>query len=371
MNFEHTEDRRMLADSLSRFLADRYPIETRHKAAASEAGFDPKIWEGLAELGVIGALIAEEDGGFGGKGFDIAVVFEELGKRLVVEPVLATGVLGAGLIAALGSDAQKAMLEEVVAGAKKLTLAHGEPEGRYDPAHVTVKAAGGKLTGRKAVVPNAATADLMIVSARTSGAETDEDGISLYLVDPKGAGVSIREVPSVDGGRVADVTLEGAAGELLGAEGKAFPALELVMARATVALCAEALGAMQAAQALTLDYVKQRKQFGRPIGTFQVLQHRLVDCGIEIEQARSAIINAAGHLEGDRRTREKFVSAAKNLIGRAGRHVAEEAIQIHGGIGMTWEYAVGHFAKRIIMIDHQMGDADHHLERFIRLSRAA
>ena len=371
MNFEHTDDRRMLADSLSRFLGDRYPIETRHKAAASEAGFDAKIWEGLAELGVIGALIAEDDGGFGGKGFDIAVVFEELGKRLVVEPVLATGVLGAGLVAALGSDAQKAMLEEVIAGTKRLTLAHAEPDSRYDPAHVTVTAKGGKLSGRKAVVPNAASADLLIVSARTSGADTDSDGISLFLVDPKGAGVTIREVPSVDGGRVADVTLDGAAGEPLGPEGGAFVTLEMVMARATVALCAEALGAMQTAQAMTLDYVKQRKQFGRAIGTFQVLQHRLVDCGIEIEQARSALINAAGHLEADRVSREKFASAAKNLIGRAGRQVAEEAIQIHGGIAMTWEYAVGHFAKRIIMIDHQMGDADHHLERFIKLSRAA
>ncbi|MEO0681958.1 MAG: acyl-CoA dehydrogenase family protein, partial [Pseudomonadota bacterium] len=174
-----------------------------------------------------------------------------------------------------------------------------------------------------------------------------------------------------DGGRVAEITLDGAPGELLGEAGKAFETLEKTLALATVALCAEALGAMAVAHEMTVDYAKQRKQFGRPIGAFQALQHRLVDMSIEIEQARSAVINAAGRMEGDRAERELYVSAAKNMIGRAGKHVAEEAIQIHGGIGMTWEYAVGHYAKRIIMIDHVLGDADHHLERFIKLSRAA
>ena len=263
------------------------------------------------------------------------------------------------------------MLEEVVAGAKKLALAHGEPDSRYDLAHVSTTSEGGKLTGRKAVVLNAGAADMLVVSARTSGAAGDESGISLYLVDPKGAGVTMRETPSVDGGRVAEITLDGAAGELLGAEGQAYAAIEKTAAAATVALCAEALGAMVVAHEMTVDYSKQRKQFGRAIGTFQALQHRMVDMGVEIEQARSAVINAAGKLEADRTERELVVSAAKNMIGRAGKYVAEEAIQIHGGIGMTWEYAVGHYAKRIIMIDHMLGDADHHLERFIKLSTAA
>ncbi|MEM6440548.1 MAG: acyl-CoA dehydrogenase family protein [Pseudomonadota bacterium] len=371
MDFEHTEDRRMLQDSLNRFLKDKYPIETRHKAAESEAGFDPETYAQLAELGVIGALIPEDAGGFGGAGFDIMVVFEALGRALSVEPVLATGVFGAAPILAAGSDAQKAMLEEVVAGAKKLALAHGEPDSRYDLAHVSTKAEGGKLTGRKAVVANAGAADKLVVSARTSGGTTDENGISLYLVDPKGEGVTMRETPAVDGGRVAEVTLDGAPGELLGEEGQGFAALEKTAAAATVALCAEALGAMEVAHAMTVDYAKQRKQFGRPIGAFQALQHRLVDMSIEIEQARSAVINAAGRLEADRDERELYVSAAKNMIGRAGKHVAEEAVQIHGGIGMTWEYAVGHYAKRIVMIDHMLGDADHHLERFIKFSKAA
>ena len=371
MDFEHTEDRRMLSDTLQRFLADKYPMETRMSAAASEPGFDRDVWAQMAELGVIGALLPEEAGGFGGAGFDIMVVFEQLGRALSVEPMLATGVLGAGLVAELGSEAQKAQLEDVIAGARLMTLAHSEPAARYELAHVETKAEGGKLTGRKCVVPNAETADVLVVSARTSGGATDEDGISLYLVDAKGEGVTIREVPSVDGGRVADVMLDGAPGELLGPEGGAYSALETAAARATVALSAEALGAMAVCVDLTVDYSKQRKQFGVPIGKFQALQHRMVDMGVELEQARSAVINAAGRLEADRRTREMYVSACKNMIGRAGKYVAEEAIQIHGGIGMTWEYAVGHYAKRVTMIDHQFGDADHHMERFIQLSRAA
>ncbi|MEM1313467.1 MAG: acyl-CoA dehydrogenase family protein [Pseudomonadota bacterium] len=371
MDFEHTEDRRMLQDSLNRFLKDKYPIETRHAAAASDAGWDAGAYAQMAELGVVGALIPEAAGGFGGAGFDVMVVFEALGRALSVEPVLATGVLGAGPIIALAAEAKSDLLEEVVAGAKTLALAHGEPDSRYELAQVSTKAEGGKLSGRKAVVINGGSADLLVVSARTSGGAADEDGISLYLVDPKGAGVTIRETPSVDGGRVAEITLDGAPGELIGEEGKAFAALEKTAAAATVALCAEALGAMVVSHEMTVDYTKQRKQFGRPIGTFQALQHRMVDMGVEIEQARSAVINAAGRLDADRAERELYVSAAKNMIGRAGKYVAEEAIQIHGGIGMTWEYAVGHYAKRIIMIDHVLGDADHHLERFIRLSKAA
>ncbi len=369
MEFTHTDDRRMLADSLSRFLRDKYPIETRHAAAASEQGFSREIWEGLAELGVLGAMFTEDQGGFGGAGFDIAVTFEELGRALVVEPVLATTLLGGGLIAALGDDAQKAQLEEVIAGARLLALAHGEPDGRYDLSHVTTRAEGGKLTGRKAVALNADSADAIIVSARVSGGEDDEEGISLFLVDPAAEGLEIHAAPGVDGGRVADLVLSNVAGVPLGPEGAAYPEIERAHARAIVALSAEALGAMEAAKDLTLDYIKTRKQFGRPIGTFQVLQHRMAELLIELEQARSAVINAAGHLEADRKTRERHVSAAKNLIGRVGQLVAEESIQIHGGIGMTWEYAVGHYAKRITMIDHTFGDADHHLERFIALGR--
>ncbi|MEO0682528.1 MAG: acyl-CoA dehydrogenase family protein, partial [Pseudomonadota bacterium] len=210
MDFDHTDDRRMLSDSLSRFLGDKYPIDARHKATESEAGYDADIWAQMAELGVIGALIPEEAGGFGGAGFDAMVVFEALGRALAVEPVLATGILGAGPVAALAAEAKSELLEEIVSGSKTLTLAHGEPDSRYDTAHVAAKAADGKLTGRKAVVPNGGSADLLLVSARISGETTDPDGISLYLVDPKADGVTIRETPAVDGGRVAEITLDGA-----------------------------------------------------------------------------------------------------------------------------------------------------------------
>lgn len=371
MEFDHTEDRRMLSETLERFLRDKYPIDVRHAAATSEAGYSAEIWADLAELGVIGALFDEEDGGFGGKGFDIAVVFEEVGKAVMVEPLLATAVLGGGLIAALGNDAQKAQLEDVIAGARQLALATLEPAGRYDLTHVETTATGGKLSGRKAVALNAINADQIIVSARTSGAVGDEDGLSLYLVAPDAEGLEIRSVPGVDGGRVADIALNNVAGELLGPEGGAYPALEAVVARANVALCAEALGAMQASKDITLDYLKQRKQFGRPLAGFQVLQHRMAEMLTEIEQARSAVVNAAGHLEADRKTREMKIASAKALIGKVGGLVAEESIQLHGGMGMTWEYPIGHYAKRLTMIDHVFGDSDHWLERFVALGRAA
>ena len=370
MDFNHTEDRRMLADTLSRFLRDTYAIEKRHEAAESEHGFSEETWGQLAELGILGALFKEEDGGFGGAAFDVAVVFEELGRALVVEPVLPALISGT-LLAELGDDAQKGKIEEIVGGGLKLTLAHSEPTSRYELSEVATIAKDGKLDGTKVAVMNAASADGILVTARTAGELWDEDGISLYLIDPKAEGVTIREVPGIDGTRVAEVTLSGVAGELVGPEGGAFAALEKAIALANVALSAEALGAMQVAKDLTLDYLKQRKQFGVVIGKFQVLQHRMADVLIELEQASSAVINAAGRFDEDRVTREKYVSAAKNTIGRVGKLVAEETIQMHGGIAMTWEYAAGHYAKRIIMIDHVFGDADFHLERYVELGRAA
>lgn len=375
MDFNHTEERRMLGETIARFLADRYDIETRNRIAASEEGFSREIWEEMAELGIIGALFSEEDGGFGGKGFDIAVVFEELGRAAVVEPFLATAVMAGRLISALGSETQKAVLERIIAGETIAALAHGEPESRYELVEVVTTATQGgegwRLDGRKAVVTNGDTADLLVVSARVSGDYDDPAGIALFLVDPRAGGVSRRGYPTMDGGRAAEVELSGVAAEILGAPGEAFAALEAATAAGIVALCAEAVGAMEASKALTVEYLRTRKQFGRPIGQFQALQHRMADMLIEIEQARSAVINAAGHLEADRVAREKYVSAAKNLIGRAGRLVAEETIQMHGGIGMTFEYALPHFAKRLVMIDHMLGDADHHLQRYVELMREA
>ena len=371
MNFQLTEERQMLQDTLRRYLGDKYDTATRNTILDSEAGMSADIWGELAELGVIGALFSEADGGFGGAGFDIAVVFEELGRAGVVEPMLDTAILGGGLLAALGDDAQKAMVEEVIGGGLHLAFAHGEPSSRYDLDRVdtTAKPAGDDivLNGRKAVVVNAEAADHLIVSASDAG------GISLFVVPAGAKGLTLRGYPLLAGGRAAevvldDVTVPGSA--RLGPAGGALPAIEAVAAAANVALAAEAMGAMETATALTKEYLMTRKQFGRPIGTFQALAHRMADLLIELEQARSAVINAAGHLEADARTRDLQIASARNLLGRAGRLVAEEAIQMHGGIAMTQEYELAHIAKRIVMCDHRFGDTDYHLERFIALSAA-
>ena len=376
MNFEHTEERRMLADSLNRFIAEQYHIEARNKTAATAQGFSTPMWQQFAELGVVGALLREEDGGFGGAGFDIAVVFEALGRGLVLEPVLGSAVLAAEAIAAAGSEEQKAVLGQIADASVIAAFAHDEPQSHYELSRVTTTARrdgdGWIIDGVKAVVANADHAQLILVSARTSGAVDDESGISLFLVPADAAGITMVGTPTMDGGRVADITFSSvrvAADALLGAQGQGYPALERAVGRGILALCAEALGAMEAAKEATLDYLRTRKQFGVVIGSFQALQHRMADLLLEIEQARSAVINAASALDADRITRERSLSAAKASIGRIGTLVAEECIQLHGGIGMTWELPLAHYAKRLVMIDHQLGDEDHHLARYIALGR--
>lgn len=377
MNFELTEERQMLQDSLGRFLRDKYDTASRNAILDSDAGFSTEIWAGLGEMGVLGALFTEAQGGFGGAGFDLSVVFEELGRAGVVEPVLDSALLGGGLIAALGDEAQKVLVDEVIGGGLHLAFAHGEPASRYDLSWVeTTAVADGDivvLNGRKAVVINAEAAGYLVVSARESGGAGDENGISLFLVPSDTPGLSLRGYPMLAGGRAAEVMLDDVrltVSARLGAPGAAYPAIAERAAAASVALGAEALGAMETATDLTRDYLLTRKQFGRPIGTFQVLQHRYADLLIELEQARSAVVNAAGHLEAEPVTRDREISAARNLIGRAGRLVAEEAIQMHGGIAMTQEYELAHIAKRIVMTDHRFGDTDYHLERFIALAAA-
>ena len=377
MNFDLTEERQMLQDTLRRYLSDKYDTATRNKIIDSESGMSEEIWTGLAELGVLGALFTEEQGGFGGAGFDISTVFEELGRAGVVEPVLDTALICGGLLAEAGSDAQKELVEEVIGGGLHLALAHGEPASRFDLSRVetTAKAEGDSITlsGRKAVVVNAEAAGHLIVSARESGDTYDRDGISLFVVPADAAGLSMRGYPMFAGGRAAEVTLDGVTvpeTARLGAAGQGLALLENRLAAAHVAIAAETLGAMDTAVELTRDYLTTRKQFGRPIGTFQALAFRYSDLLIEMEQARSAVINAAGHLEAEAAERDRHIASTRNLIARVGRLVAEESIQMHGGIAMTQEYELAHIAKRIVMSDHRFGDADYHLERFIELSAA-
>jgi len=376
MNFEHTEDRRMLADTLDRFIAEQYGIEVRHQAAQSPAGFNATLWSQLAEMGIVAALFPESEGGLAGGGFDIAVVFESLGRGLVVEPFLGALVVGRAVIAA-GNEAQKTLLAGLMDGSVVAALAHDEPGSHYELSRVTTQAVrqgdAWVLQGAKAVVVQGQQAGCFLVSARTSGEAEDEAGISLFLVPADTPGLSVRAYGRIDGGRAAELILQSVQlppSALLGGEGQGFATLELAIGHGVLALCAESLGAMEVAKKHTLEYLQTRKQFGVPIGSFQALQHRMADLLLEVEQARSAVINAAAAMDADRVTRERALSAAKHSIGRIGTLVAEESIQMHGGIGMTWELPLAHYAKRLVMIDHQLGDEDHHLARYIALARA-
>lgn len=376
MNFVHTEDRRMLADSLNRFVSEQYGIEHRNQIAYGAEGHSPALYAQFAELGAIGALFPEAVGGFGGAGFDISVVFEALGRGLVAEPLLGALVVGQALIAA-GSEAQKQKLDDIIAGGTIAALAHDEPGSHYELANVAATATktstGWSLNGAKAVVAFGDKADLLLVSARTAGQPFEAAGISLFLVDGNAAGIAKRGYSRIEGGRAAELTfshVQLGADALLGAEGEGHAVLEHVQGYALLALAAEALGAMDVAKQSTLEYLQTRKQFGVAIGTFQALQHRMADLLLEVEQMRSAVVNAADAIDNSQGVaREKALSAAKYTAGYVGALVAEDSIQMHGGIGMTWELPLSHYAKRLVLIDHQFGDEDHHLGRFMALTQ--
>lgn len=377
MDFNLTEERSMLRDMLGRVLSECYDHETRQKLLAEGHSYSEEVFAQLAELGVLGALFPETQGGFGGTGFDLAVVFEELGRAGVIEPILGNAVLAGHVLAALGDASQQKLVAKVISGETVLAVAHSEVASRFDLSHVQADAqqVDDKITlaGVKTHVIHGADAQFFVVSARESGGPWDEAGISLFLVPVETPGVTVEGHRNIDGTSGATVTFSDVqldATKRLGAAGQGFVAIEAAVAQATLAVCAEALGAMEAAKTLTVEYLKERKQFGMPIGKFQALQHRMADVLIEIEQARSAVVNLAGSLDKPRALREREVSATKNLIGRVGALVAEECIQMHGGIGMTGEYALSHHARRLTMIDHQFGDVDHHLERFIALKSA-
>ena len=353
MDFSLSDDRRMLADTAP--------------------GYDPALWAGFAELGAIGALFGEDAGGFGGSGFDIMVVFEALGRGLVAAPFLSTLMSGTALAAA----GRVEELEELIAGTRIVAIAHDEAQAGYDRAYVATRAVrsgdGWVLDGAKSVIRDAEGADLL-VSARTSGGEDDPAGISLFLVPASTPGVLLNPYPCVDGGRAAEIGLNGVAlpeSALVGAQSGGGVLIDDAMAAGTLALCAEAIGLMETIRDATVEYLRTRVQFGEPIGRNQALQHRMATVLLEIEQAKSAVINAAAALDRAGPDRERVLSAAKYTIGKTGTFVAEEAIQLHGGIGMTWELAMTHFAKRLVLIDHQLGDEDYHLTRFIELGRAA
>jgi alkylation response protein AidB-like acyl-CoA dehydrogenase len=376
MDFSFTEEQTLLRNSVQKFVQSAYDFDTRRGIIGSETGWREAYWQQFAELGLLGASIPEDFGGLGGNAIDTMVVMEEFGRGLVVEPYLGTVVIGAGLLAHAGSNAQKEELLPQIAGGELVTaLAYAEPQGRFNLADLTTtaKLSGSDyvLNGYKAVVIGAHWAHKLIVSARTSGGQRDTGGVSLFLVDTKAPGVSLRQYPTVDGLRAAEVTLENVkvpASNVIGPVDGGLPYLEMIADRAIAALSAEAIGGIKVLNDLTVDYCKTRKQFGVPIGKFQALQHRMVDMFIAYEQSVSITYMVTLKLDESPVERAKAASAAKVQIGKAGRYVGQQAVQLHGGMGMTDEVKVGHYFKRLTMIDSQFGNVDFHLKRYASLS---
>jgi len=373
MNFDYSEEQQLLADTLKRFLTTNYALDARAKIIASEAGYSEEIWAALAEMGLLGVPFDTAYGGFGGSAVDVMIMMEAIGEGLVVEPYLATVGLGGQLVARGGTEAQKKrILPAIAEGKAKLAMAQTERQGRYDLSWVATRArrAGEDwiLDGEKCAVLHGGCADLLVVSARTAGHPTDPHGISLFLVRQGTPGVTLQEYRTLDNLRAVDIRLLGTivpSEALIGREGDGLALLDEVVDYGTALLCAEAVGAIRYANEATLTYLKTRRQFGVPIGSFQALQHRMVDMFISYEQARSMACLACVKVDtADAAERRRAVSAAKIKIADACRQVSQDAVQLHGGMGMTEDLKISHTFRRLTMIAQTFGDADHHLERF-------
>jgi alkylation response protein AidB-like acyl-CoA dehydrogenase len=370
MDFTFKEEQQQFADALRRWVDKDYGFEARNKIIHSEAGVSDAAWATLAELGMTALPVPEAQGGFSGSAVDMLVVMQELGRGLVVEPYLAT-VLGAEFLRLGGGHDE--LLERVAGGALKLACALGEKQARHDLFDIATRAEpaadGYVLDGVKTVVVHGAQAGALVVSARTGGGQRDTTGISLFVVPAGSAGVSVRDCRTIDGQRAATVTFAQVrlpAASLLGAAGAGWDILDAAADYGATLLCAEAVGAMDAIFAATLEYLKTRTQFGAPIGKFQALQHRMADMFIHLEQARSMAMLAAGKVgSSDAEERRRTVSAAKMRVGQAAKFVGQQAVQLHGGMGVTNELPAAHHFKRLTMIELTLGDSDHHLERFI------
>jgi pimeloyl-CoA dehydrogenase small subunit len=376
MDFSFTEEQTLLEESVAKYIQNDYDFESRQKQVKSEDGFSRENWATFAELGWLGVPFAEEDGGFGGGAVESMLMAENFGKGLLVEPYLATVVLAGGAIKHGGNAEQKAKyLPGIVDGSTQAALAYAEPQGRFNLADLTTTASrqgdGYVLNGYKAVVMNGPAADILVVSARTSGDQRDEEGVSVFVVDANAEGVSRRDYPTVDGMRASEVTLENVAigaDALLGDEGKGLAIIERTIDDGIIAVGAEAVGCMEVLYKDTVEYCKTREQFGQPIGKFQVLQHRMVDMFMEHEQSKSLMYMAAMRMdEGYGPEAQKAVSAFKVQVGKSGRFVGQNAVQLHGGMGMTDELNIGHYFKRLTIIDTLFGNVDYHLKRFGRL----
>jgi alkylation response protein AidB-like acyl-CoA dehydrogenase len=371
MDFTYTEIQTMLADSVGKFIDSEYDFDTRQAYAGSDQGYSDAVWSTFAELGWTAVPFSEEDGGFGGGPTDVMVLMQSLAPGLVVEPYLANVILAGGILRRAASPDQKERwLQAIIGGELQATLAFNEPQARYDLAsvHTTATADGDDwvLNGTKGLVLNGGTADLLIVPARTAGATVDEDGITLFAIDADAAGVSRNAYATVDGLRAAEITLDGlraGADAVVGEVGKGFGALDATIDDATLAVCAEAVGIMYVLKDKTVEYSKNRKQFGVPIGSFQELQHRMVDMLMACEQAQSLLMWSVMKRDAEGDHCKRAVSSIKYLIGTEGKKLGEDAVQIHGGMGVTWDLDVAHYFKRLTTICTLFGNADWHLDK--------
>jgi pimeloyl-CoA dehydrogenase small subunit len=372
MDFSFSEEQTLLRNTVQSFLQDKYDFDTRRKIVASDEGFRRDYWQQFAELGLLAAPFSEEMGGLGGGPIDTMIIMEEFGRHLVVEPFLETVVLAGGFLREGGSPAQQEeLIPGIIGGENIWAFAYAEPQGRYNLADLKTTAKkdgdGFVLNGYKCVVLAAPWADKLVVTARTSGGQRDRDGVTVFIVDKGADGVSTRDYPTVDGRRASEITFENVkvgADAVIGEVDKGLALVEKVTDQAIAALSAEAIGGMKELNEATVEYCKTRKQFGVPIGKFQVLQHRMVDMFMAYEQSVSMTYMVNLKVEEEEAERKKAASGAKVQIGKAGRFVGQQAVQLHGGMGMTDELSVGHYFKRLTMIDTQFGNVDHHLKRY-------
>jgi len=380
MNFDYNEEQQLLAASVRRFVEKDYGFEARRRIVASEEGWSREIWAKLAELGVLGLALPSEHGGFGGGATDLMAVMDAIGDALLVEPFLSTVGLGAQFVARGATlEQRKRILPAIAAGGLTMAFAQSERHARYDLARVATRAKrkgdGYAIDGEKRVVVHAPCADLLVVSARMDGGEGDARGISLFLVEIDAPGVAMRRFRALDGSMAADIALRNVhvgRDALVGEEANALALIEEVVDFATALVCAEAVGAIACANAATLEYLKTRKQFGVPIGSFQALQHRMVDMVIASEQVQSMASLACSTVDRERHAvvRKRTVSASKVKVADACRQVSKESVQLHGGMGMSEEMKVSHTFRRLTTIAQQFGDAEHHLERFAAMSQS-
>ena len=375
MNFELSEEQKMIQQSVERFVQENYDLSNRIKISSEDPGYSKEYWSSMAELGWLGLAFDEEDGGFGGNQIDTLVLMEQFGKGLVLEPFLANIVLGGGAIKRGGSAKLKeSIIPSLIDGSLQLTLAYAEEQSRFDLEDIATAAREDDgnfvLNGKKSMVLNAESADKIIVVARTNGSQVDKEGISLFLVNADSDGLERENFTTVDGLRASEISLNDvkvSPENLIGEKDKGFEILQAVANDAILALAAEAVGAMEVLYKDTVEYTQQREQFDHPLSDFQVLQHRMVDMFMEYEQCKSLLFRATMETVQDPQLSQRTVHALKHLIGKSGIFVGENAVQLHGGMGVTEELRVGHFFKRLLVIDSQFGNADFHLDKFTSL----